>query len=416
MKIFTKIKQYTWLSKLICLPLLLVLGLLGGSLTQKGLDNIALLYFMRSLVKPIPSQLSHNLERMQTLLNASQDENDERYTAYLARLAGLDQMLNGYPYANLANGRKALEQAQVSLANGDFKASREFLQQAMDTGIDMIQLEAHLWLAKLQAAQGDSVGYDQQMESATNTISKNQVQTDACPDWRLKGVFVDTGDLVLNQPVHLWLSWQRPPNQTNDIQDMGTPMPGTDGAWRIWTWHDYVFQLGVEPNKIFDGGFEQIALPYQGFPRQLPFVLHGQERRYSAVVYAEPDISQNMTLLLNGHGEEAVGVSTRPIAFPADTSGIAYLVTGRFRSDETAVPRIGIRWMLTGARSFGDNVSTYVVSKPNPYWVSYAGLFVPPNEAESLEYWVVNEDRATDLQVDDLGLWPIPLPCASIRK
>jgi hypothetical protein len=176
-----------------------------------------------------------------------------------------------------------------------------------------------------------------------------------------------------------------------------------------------MFQVGVSPNLMHDGGFEHAILPYNGIPQQLPFKIYGQELDDSALVFAEPNLNKNMTLLLNGHGMASVGLSTQPITLSEGGLDIAYLVTGRFRSDETAVPRIGIRWLLKGARTFRDNVSTYAVSQPSPQWMPYAGLFTPPVEAKGLQYWMLNADRSTNLQIDDLGLWRIPLLCDPVE-
>ncbi len=401
---------------MICLAIVLIFVVSGASISLQGLHNLAFLYLLKTFLSPASELVGPDLERARTSFEVLSQKDGYRYHAYWARLDGLARLLTSSPYAQFNDGRMVLEQAEARLAQGDSTRGKGLLQQAIDSNIEIIQLEAHLWLARTLVTEGDTAGYNQQMGLASNYSSQLLLQTDACSGWRLQGVFVDSRELIVDQPVHLLLIWRRPPDQTVNLpQNMGTPVPEADGDWRIWTWRDYVFQLGVISNLIADGGFERVVLPYHGVPKQLPFSLHG-EQIYTDLIYAEPNISQNMTLLINGQGKiSPVGLSTRSINILPLAQDVAYLVVGRFRSDETAVPQIGIRWMLKGVQTFGDNVSTYAVSQPSPQWMPYAGLFTPPVEAEKLQYWILNADPSTNLQIDDLGLWRIPLLCDPVE-
>ena len=394
-----------------CLSLLFFLLVLNSPFMSQGLRNITLVYFVRTIMSPVSELVIPDLITTPEFFSILSQKNSNYSNPYLSRLDGIAQLMKSDPYSQLYEGRMALERASEFDHNSIQR--KELLQRAIATGADVIQIEAYLILAQSMSIQGDIAGYENQMEAVANFLSPLIMQTNACSGWDLQGVFIDTRELVIDQPVHLALIWQQPNSRIDDYTyQFGESVFSADRSWKIWTWHNYLFQIGIIPNMVSDGGFEHAALPFQGLSKQFPVKIYGQEgTNDSALVYEYPHLSKNMTLRLNGGGILPVGVSTTGITFPKNEQDTAYLVIGRFRSDDFAKPFIGVRWLLEGSKEFGDNISSYVVAQPSLHWRSFAGLFVPPDESYGLQYWIYNADPSSDLKVDDVGLWRVPLPC-----
>jgi|GEM_PF-6647848 hypothetical protein len=402
---------------LVWATIFLLMVVSGAKIVGIGTRNTTFVFLLRPFLSSVAGLVPSELEEVRARFSALGPFGDAgRNRAYEQRLSGLVRLLTRPSNIALDRGRKRLGEIPFDPTKNDSERSKELLQQTLSTSPDIIRLEAHLRLALILAKQGDLAGYEQEMKAAASFSSTRLIRTDFCPGWRLQGVLVDAHELILNQPVHLILVWRLPQNQVTSLPiAIGSPMASPDDLWRLWTWHDYVFQLGIQPNLVTDGGLEHIGLPYQGIPPQLPFSLHGSEGPYTALVYANPDQHEDIVLQINGQGQMgSIGLSTLPIGI-VDRENTAYLVLGSYRSEGTALPRIGIRWLLEQAKTFRDNASTFVVTRAMPEWTSFAALLIPPKDASELQYWVVNSDRSSNLQVNDLGLWLVPLPCKPIQ-
>jgi len=119
----------------------------------------------------------------------------------------------------------------------------------------------------------------------------------------------------------------------------------------------------------------------------------------------------NTILKLNGQGRTAVGVGSPSLSIDDSSENVGYLITGRYHTSEKADPKIGIRWLLEDSVSWNDNTSSYVVQQSATRWTRFGAVFTPPDNANGLQYWVLNVDADSSLYVDNLGLFRIPLPC-----
>ncbi|MBX2997176.1 MAG: hypothetical protein KF893_01605 [Caldilineaceae bacterium] len=357
-----------------------------------GIRNLAFLELNRFLFQPA-LRLDESFDRAQSYFDQAAAYDPARYQPYQLRLQGM--------------GR--------SLAENDLHATGDAVGdylQALAHGPLQEREEITLALAALLEARTQGAGGRYLYTDVSNPLSPFPVAFNRCADVELAAIYLSERHVATRQPVPVVLVWRMVTESAEETHKAASASARRDG-WAIYSQGNLLFQIGSVRNQLFDGGFEQTPLPRQGYPGNLFRPLYGrQTHEHTRLLYEFPDLGANMILQLDGKGATAVGLGSDPLEITDPASPAAYLISGRYRSEGEAMPRIGIRWLLRDAQGWGDNVSSYVVQQGAAEWTSFAGLQLPHAQADTFQYWVLNADANSQLYVDNLGLFRVPLPCA----
>ncbi len=244
-------------------------------------------------------------------------------------------------------------------------------------------------------------------------------RTNACPAWQLEGSWIRPPDSVMTPAAALLLAWRQPngaqPDTTTETAVRVGPDAGPTEGWRLLAHGDMILQFAESKNLIDDGGFEREVAPSVRVPVQLPEMLYKmQNAGHTAIVNAGAQPSAGFALQLDGRGETPVGVASQVIPLPAHTGSVAYLVTGRYRTDAEADPRIGIQWLNNEGATQEVVSFMFVVQEPGPVWTTFRWLVAPRADADAMSLWVLNRDSGSGMVVDDLGVFETPLPCKDV--
>lgn len=372
------------------------------SIINTAKRNIAFVGLVAYLNQPTLVVDDNALQTTGRLFAALTEKDPEQYEAYNVRLQGINNSLNKAVYRQYILGKNRLQLAQQAQSVGNLAEAEEYYHQAISMGTTQTQLEASLHL----------IHTPPNLQSFIEDNPPLSIWHNPCTDIELLGVYVDERDIAMNMPVPLVFIWQAK-NIDESSLPVGIALSKADDE--IWQWYQsktLLFQLGTVPNLLPDGGFERTVLPRIGLPANMPRSLYTRQMAHHTMLqYEAPEIADNMVLILNGDGDTSVGLGSLPIPIVTEHNSVAYLVTGHYRTIGEADPRIGIRWLLREATAWNENVSSHVVQQSSADWVQFAGLTTPPINAERLQYWVLNVDAQSELHVDNLGLFPISLPC-----
>lgn len=387
---------------------LTTISFLLGHFWEDFIRNKAFLATIDYFSSPSASPTGSRIHRAGRLFGALSRKSPQRYEPYNRRIQGVMTYLEKPSNQRYYWGRMHLQSAQKAQTRADWGLAREHYQSTIAQGTEQAQLEAYLLLGELSQRQGDEEGFRQAMEAAYEFAPDLLMRFGGCPSMELLGGYIDQRDLELDAPIHVVLVWQ---------VERAAGFPGRivhdDRDWHLFAWRDRVFQVGSVENLVPEGGFEGALLPSEALLRQMPMRLfRSQETDHAALVYEAPEQKHNLVLMLNGKGENAVGLGSPKASVPSDREDIVYLVAGEYQSSGEAVPKIGVRWWLRHAVSWSDNDSIYPVQTPSEKWDRFARLLAPPIHASEVQVWVLNQDKTSSLRVDNLGLLPVPLPCS----
>ncbi len=401
------------------LSILLIVFLLSPHAYEGVLRNIGMMLFVRHFMTPTIFPHEGYLKRVTYAFDALVKLNPDRYQGYRERADAVLRRSESSEYARYRQSRLGLYAAQQAHLKGDLEFAIAAYREVISSGSDQMRLEASIWLAGLLWQIGDIAGFESLMEQTSRLPLPHWMNAVDFSDVRLLGGYVDSYAFGFRQPVHLVMVWQIMPEMQS-----ASELDLRDGIWMnrdydsiLLRWRDRVYQAAVIENLIGDGSFESNLLPREGAVVQLPLSLYGETRNLqdTALVYEPPTDAENIVLRLRGPEGTISGLSSDSLTLPNDPC-VAYLVTGRYRSGSDSQPRIGARWLLRTARSWNDNVSTYIVDIASVEWVEFTGLLLPPKDAEGVQLWVMNINSAGDLEVDDLGLFAVTLPCLALEQ
>lgn len=405
----SKKKSRILLSAKVC-AILLVVVLLYAPIINSGLRNSAFVTLINGLLRPqldLNEDLRHSLD---LFINLAEHDSTQ-YGPYQVRLSGLIDVLEQERARELV-GRSSLDCAKYAEMEGEFpEAARRYLE-AIAYETETVDESAFRGIARLlefQTVQSD-VQYNIYGEGEEFPIGG--IKFDRCSELELVIAYIGEHRIGFDRLVPIVMIWRLDNKDVSQDDILSVIEPYFTSSWHWQQSGNLIFQWGLITNLLFDGGFERTVLPRTGFPFQLPKQLYSrQQQQHTQILYDYSQIGKNMVLLLDGQGDAPVGLASLPIAISAKPISMAYFVTGRYHTDEEAIPRIGLRWLLREAEEWNDNISSYLVHERANGWTPYAGILLPHPEAESFQYWVINADPSSRLYVDNLGVFEIPLPC-----
>lgn len=393
-----------------------ILLLLWRPISESGVRNRAFVAFTNYLLSPSALPGDPRVELARVLFDRLAQQNPDRFQAYSVRVNGIADQLRSSSNQQYFYGRMELQQAREAESLGKWSIAIEHYHNAIDKGTEQVKLEANLLLAELSRMQGDQAGFEQAMQAVSEVSLPLSIPFVGCSDLELLGGYIDERDLELDRPVHIVLVWKGPRDHSvfkNSIGNNGDSI--ANGHWRFFSWRDQIFQVGLVDNLVSNGGFEQTSLPQVGGAvgyRRMYY--RTQEWHHNPIVYKRTQTegqTQDMALELHGKGQTMVGLESTPVDVPVSSTDVGYLVAGWYQTTEDAVPKIGIRWLLKDAVVWDDNISSYAVTQPSAKWSPFARLTMPPDSTAQVRLWVLNINEIARLQVDNLGLFRVPLPC-----
>ncbi|MEM4724182.1 MAG: hypothetical protein QXP01_04150 [Candidatus Hadarchaeum sp.] len=392
-----------------CVALMGIALLFSASLSEAVVRNLAFINLSRFLFQPTLT-LDRPLARSLRLFEQASSYNPVRYVPYRLRLKGLAGAFGGDNCRN--DEGKHLPAAMHASVDEQWTSQ---VKLYLDTIVhDPLELrkEAVQQLIILLDTYRESKDFGRYVYTDVDTpLSFFPVAFDQCPALELVAIYFSECHIALRQSVPVVLVWHMTA-ETSWEQVTSIAPYQLNHRWEVYRDGDYLIQIGNVSNQLFDGGFEQTVLPREGQPSLLPVALYSrQTQQHTRLLYEIPESGQNMILELYGKGETSVGLGSSSLEIPAEFVGQAYLVTGRYRTDGEAVPRIGVRWLLKSAKEWDENVSSYIVRTATDEWISFAGILLPHPDAESFQYWALNANPNSRLYVDNLGVFPISLPC-----
>lgn len=389
----------------------LIIAIFHASLFEAGLRNLAFIGLVKHFADP-PAHSELTLSARTLELFAVLAERDpSRYQPYYQRLRGIHHSFSDSLNQRYLRGRKELELALRANLAGDKSAAEEHLRRALAAGTQPVQLEARLHLAFLLSEQGEFEQSEDQIRAILGSLESFSSEFDGCPGTRLLGGSIEYGDVRSDLPIHVVLVWEREDTDQRSGRPETVTQTGSIDSWHWYEVGQLLFVVGSTPNLIHDGGFEGIVTPRAGLPPNLAHPLYRDQRvQHTKFQYDSSPETSNIVLTLDGQGESAVGVGSSLVPVQ-DAIPTAYLFAGRYRTAGAAVPRIGARWIIEGAREWDDHISQYAVTQPSSSWTQFSRLMAPPENAEQVQFWTLNADASSRLSVDDLALLRVPLPC-----
>ncbi len=390
--------------------IVLLIGILALSIAQvdslitSAARNHAFLLMLQLQRSPALAPREPRLESAQQAFGDLSQAPSDRYHLYARRLDAIIGRWNAAAYQHDATVRAHLTRAHEALEQKQTQAAIDQLRAAADAGPNNVSQMARLLFAALPQAGGEPY-YGDPSPIEGIQISSQLPATASCARLQLFALLIDDSALELGNPVHTILVWKSNDSSQDPATFATTWYTLSQGSWRI--------QMAHIHNLVTDGGFERLMLPREGLLPQLPQPLFTRQTpKHVLLEYETPDNPENLVLRLEGQGQTPVGVGSSPISLATTEPARAFLVTGRYRTVGDAVPRIGIRWLLQDGGSWDDNLSSYVVTETAGDWTHFAGVRIPPDGADQLQYWALNADADSQLHLDNLGLFPIDLPCA----
>lgn len=330
------------------------------------------------------------------------------------RLRGLYARNTHPEFAAYFQGRKTVEMARSLREKGKTTEAATAFQEAARVPSVQIQLEAHLGMADLLLETGDAAGYESEMRVAQTLLLSQMASAPVESSSKPIAALVDTKDLMLQVPVHIILAWQIPEDYVSHQGAFGAGCDIDDpGIFKLYTWQNLLILVGEVDNLLDDGGFESLLAPREGTTSTFPTNLYEIGDRWLSNVTLQYDsMSQIPDIVLNIRGNQGKlsGVSSNPTPIVGSACD-GYLVTGEYQSSSDARPLIGIRWLLSTAHTWNDNVSSYLVTEPAQMWTRFRDILRTPQDATDLQFWIINTNPGGHLQVDDLGVFSVPLPC-----
>ena len=393
---------------IVCVGLIVTL-LFKTSIFEAGVRNFAFTTLLKGSLQPALS-LNEPLVRSRDLFDRLAVRDPVRFEPYQVRLTGLIERLQDDAFS--IDGSSHLQAGARAAARNEWGPATGYYLDAIAYGPVAVREDAIQQLTGILDSQVEIADFGRYVYTDVGGPSSFPVAFDQCPQVKLMAIYIGEQSVALRQPVPIVIIWRI---GTENLQEKAVldELFQHNSGWELRRSGRFIFQIGVAINQILDGGFEQIVLPRAGLPPSLPRRLYvRQTQQHTQVVYESPDTGQNMVLLLDSQGDTSVGLGSSPMAVSATPVQEGYLVTGRYRTTGEAAPRIGIRWLLKDAKEWNDNVSSYIVREAADEWTPFAGILPPHPKAESFQYWVLNADAASQLFVDNLGIFPIPLPCA----
>ncbi len=396
-----------WLAAAVVLVLLAGVLLAGPALAQSAQRNRASLWLLHYVMDRAAPDAGHALARARAALHALQPDDPERHSLIVQRLEGQAALRQSASFAGHQEARALVQRALAGEAG-----AQEFdrLEQLAASGDEMAP-EAAVALAEVWSGQGQEA---QALDAVQRALGApwTPTSTRVCEGWTLAGSWVNRWDLALGEPVRLLLAWGRPEAAAQPILGARQPGPEPSASWQIWAWDETLLQAGTAENLIPDGGFELEVAPGRQGPRQLPKPLFTQQTAAdTTVVYEDAARAENLVLQLQGHGNAAVGVASRTLVLPLPHEGYAYLLTVRYRTEEGADPTTGIQWYVADGGEMRLGPLLPIGRQPSDAWRTSRLLAAPPAGIDALALWVMNQNADRWLQVDDLGLFLVPLPC-----
>ena len=393
----------------ICTGMLGIISALNTALLKAGIRNLAFVNLSKLLSQPtltLDGSFTHSLK----LFERVSIYDPARYDPYRLRLKGLTET---FGEDDIKGDSEERQPAGLHAPMGEREISRvrSYLRTVAHSPTEF-RAEAIQQLTSLLDTYRESDDFGRYTYTdADSSFFLFPVVFDRCPKLELMAVYFSEHHIAVRRSVSIVIVW-RVTDEISWEQIVFFVQLQQNYGWGIHRDRDYLIQVGNAVNQLFDGGFEQTVLPREGWPSLLPRALYSrQTQQHTRLLYEIPESGQNMILELDGKGEIPVGLGSLPLEIPAEFAGQAYLITGRYRTEGEAAPRIGLRWLLKGAKKWDDNISSYVVRTANDEWTSFAGILLPHPEAESFQYWVLNASADSRLYVDSLGIFSIFLPC-----
>ncbi|OQA21855.1 MAG: hypothetical protein BWY63_01093 [Chloroflexi bacterium ADurb.Bin360] len=388
----------------------LVVVLLYVPIINLGLRNFAFVTLINGLSRPqldINEDLKHSLD---LFINLAEHDSTQ-YGPYQLRLSGLVDMLELERSRELG-WHSSLDCAKYAEMEGEFSEAVRCYLEAIAYKTETVDESAFRGIARLLEHQIVQSDFQYNIYGDGEEFPIGRIKFDRCSGLELIIAYIGEHRIGFDRLVPIVMIWRLDNKDVSQDDILSVIEPYFTSSWHWQQSGNFIFQWGLVTNLLFDGGFERTVLPHAGFPFQLPKQLYSrQQQQHTQILYDYSQIGKNMALLLDGQGDTPVGLASLPIAISARPISMAYFVTGRYRTDDEAIPRIGLRWLLREAEEWNDNISSYLVHESANEWTPYAGISLPHPEAESFQYWVINADPSSRLYVDNLGVFEIPLPC-----
>ena len=234
----------------------------------------------------------------------------------------------------------------------------------------------------------------------SNNVFLNQT---TCEKFQLLAIYISETQLLLDKQVPILLVWKK--ITSNEGENIKIPIVKN---WSFIEYKDVIFQIGHQKNILFDGGFERTFIPRSGLTATLPFLVYDdQTEQQFNLIYDPPYVVENVILHTTSNSHSAVGLSSSEN--PNTLLNQKVLITGRYRSSYNADPRIGVSWYN---ENLNETFARYIIDKPSLEWTKYAGLISIPNEAKTFQYWVLNVEPNTKLDIDNIGMFAVPSLCS----
>jgi len=396
---------------LVGLAVILLTGIRTVNLAYK---NVGMVFASHFLFSPTASPDDFGLLMARQVFENLLGHASYTNTEVRERLRGLYDRNTHPEFAAYFQGRRTVKMAHALREKGKLTEAVTAFQEAAGVPSVQIQLEAHLGMADLMLETGDAAGYESAMRVAQTLLLSQMASTPVESSSKPIAALVDTKDLMLQVPVHIILAWQIPADY---VSHQGTFWGECDiddpGAFKLYSWQNLLILVGEVDNLLDDGGFESLLAPRNGTNSTFPTNLYEIGDRWLSYIALQYDsMSQIPDIVLNIRGNQGKlsGVSSNPTPI-AGTACDGYLVTGEYQSSSDARPLIGIRWLLSTAQTWNDNVSSYLVTEPAQMWTRFRDILRAPQDATDLQFWIINTNPGGHLQVDNLGVFSVPLPC-----
>ena len=380
--------------------------LVGSTLVHVGARNVTFSRLATYFLLPPESYENTSLAQIETLSGFMLPEDRRRYERYRTQLEGLLARANEPELRRYRLSRVALEKAQRAEVQGLPKEAITHYHEAVAQGSEQVQLEALLGLGRVLQAQGNTKAAESALAATAAFVPREAlIRKDACLGWRLAGAYIDDQDIQLDRPVHIILVWER----RQEIEEPAKLSLNLQGNWTFQMVGDRVFQMGQERNFVRDGGFNQVASLGAHIPIGFRPLFARQTVANSMFMTGESDSERGVYLRLDGRGEQAVGLGLEYVSVEKDH---AYLMGAKYRSAPQSQPRIGVRWILADAQTSADNQSDYATRSPSSEWVRMVYFTQPLTNAVDVSYWALDASPDGHLDLDDLFLFSLPLPCS----
>ncbi len=380
-----------------------------GYVYKPVLVNIGMLAFVDYLATPSSAANDWRLIWANQIFIMPFNAREVKMKDYQLRVQGLLERNRSSEYQTYQTGRMFLQEGDRLASRSDrYVAAISSYNEAISSGTEQVQLEAYLGLARLFRINDNAHAFETTMVKTLSLSLPSWQCPSAFTDKTLLGGYIDIHDLALQRPVHLAMVWQITPEFASKLS--WREFPFESGNFHFYVWGEQLYQVGTAVNLIPDGGFEAAILPREGNFLQLPIGLCNGACHCRLTARERSMNIENLILEIEGQEQTISGLSTESLPVVVDSCG-SYVLTGEYRTAPSSRPLIGIRWLLEDSQAWDDNISTYIVTQPTPEWTTFSGILQAPQGASALQVWILNINSVGNLQIDNLGLFLVPLPC-----